>query len=87
MIVKNPTPNDLEVRIDGIDYVAPANGEVSNVLPEHAEYWQKRIHQFVEVYAEKTAKAPTVTATGEDPKSAVVIPAPKVVVKAPPKKK
>ena len=59
MIVKNPTSNDLAVKIEGIEYVAPANGEVANVLPEHAEHWKKYIHQFIEVVSEK-AKVPEV---------------------------
>lgn len=97
MIVKNPTNSDLEVKIEGIEYIAPAMGEAKNVLPEHAEHWKRYIHQFVEVVAEKAEKVAlgtstpeallTVTPTVEANPVTVVVPAPKVVVKAPPKKK
>ncbi len=57
MIVKNPTPNEIAVKIDGIDYVVPASGELSGVLEEHAVHWQRYLHQFLEVLPE-AAKAP-----------------------------
>jgi len=36
MIVKNPTDKDIEVSIEGTEYLLPANGELRGVLAEHA---------------------------------------------------
>ena len=53
MIVKNPTNNRIEVRIQGVDYVVEANDEIKGVPAAHADYWVSMLHSFLIVEAEK----------------------------------
>lgn len=53
MIVKNPTKDRIEVRIQGVDYVVEGNGEVKGVPVQHAEYWVSMLHTFLSVEEEK----------------------------------
>lgn len=49
MIVKNPTDNDIAVRINGNEYFVPANDEIAGVLAADAKYWQTALHKFLVV--------------------------------------
>jgi hypothetical protein len=64
MILVNPTDNDITVKIEGIEYTAPANGGVE--LPEaHAKYWKERLHSFMEL-AEDAPKEKKIDAPVEE---------------------
>lgn len=54
MILRNPTPNEIKVQIEGVHYTLPANGELKGVPDAHGEYWKVNLHQFIEVEPEDT---------------------------------
>jgi len=56
MIVKNPTPNDITVKIEGIEYTVLGNDELKNVPAEHAEQWKNKLHGFLVLAADAKVK-------------------------------
>jgi len=52
LIVINPTDKDISVQIKGTVYSVDANGQLSGVPKEIAEYWKDRTHNFITVEAE-----------------------------------
>lgn len=82
MIIYNPTQNELVVMIKGKTYVAPANGQVSNVPSEHAEYWKQSLHSFIEIRSEDevAVETPKVEEVKEEVK--VVVEKPVMVSKS-----
>lgn len=56
MIIKNPTNARLEVQIFGEPYVVEAESSVSGISPAVADYWKKRLHDFLIVEEEDNDK-------------------------------
>ena len=81
MKITNPTDSDISVGIKGGQYTVKANGSLSNVPADVAEYWKTMLHHFivvsrddtevdVEIVKEKTTKEvdkePEVVAKGAE---------------------
>lgn len=64
MIVKNPTDNEIFVRIKGVDYSLEPQGEVS-VSPEVALHWKNRIHEFI-ILIDEESDAPAAVEVEEE---------------------
>ena len=47
MRVINTTKEAINVRIKGVEYKLPAEGELPDVPAEHAEYWKTMLHNFL----------------------------------------
>ena len=56
MTIKNPTNNEISVKILGAKYVLPAKGELNNVPETHAVYWKVNLHTFVTLSEDKVVK-------------------------------
>lgn len=54
MKVKNPTNEEITVQIKGLTYIVKAEGELSNVPAEHAEYWKNNLHNFIIIEKENS---------------------------------
>jgi len=58
MIIKNPTKDELTVKIFGNVYTLEGESELS-VKPEVAEYWKGKLHHFLTIEEEVEAKLPS----------------------------
>lgn len=56
MKIKNPTNNQLNVVIRGVQYYIKANGTLSGVPASDAVYWRDRLHNFLEIEEENDPK-------------------------------
>lgn len=64
MIVRNPTKENISIKIQGRLYTVKARDELPGVPENHAKHWQ-RIHSFIQVSGEGKPVIPPVEAKVE----------------------